>query len=51
MNILWLGVIMIILGGIITAILNRKKYEENAINLVFATYHHSSAMYIFLFLA
>ena len=32
MNILWLGVIMIILGGIITAILNRKKYEENAIN-------------------
>jgi uncharacterized membrane protein YheB (UPF0754 family) len=32
MNILWLGVIMIILGGIITAILNRKKNEENAIN-------------------
>ena len=32
MNILWLGVVMIILGGIITAILNRKNYRENEIN-------------------
>ena len=32
MNILWLGVVMIILGGIITAILNKKNYRENETN-------------------
>ena len=32
MNILWLGVVMIIIGGIITAILNKKNYRENEIN-------------------